>query len=244
MGLNVLQQIRQALSELGLPQPASLVTSGDLTALQMLGLWNALGQELYEQWMWKELIGTHTFDTVENQATYALPSDWAGPIDQTEWDRTNYWPLLGQKTPQEWQWLKSGIVVSGPRIRYRYIDNNIELFPTPVSNGSGFAPFTLSFFYYRNGWVIHPGSPPTTGMWVTGDLDTTYFGDRMMISGVKLKLWQIKGFDTKTLQADFERAFGTAKSRNQGAPVLSLAPRAPTWLIGPNNIQDGNWQVT
>jgi hypothetical protein len=60
---------------------------------------------------------------------------------------------------------------------------------------------------------------------------------------VKLKFWQIKGFDTKTLQFDFERIFNQAMSRNQGAPRLSLSPRPTNYYIGPQNILDGSWPV-
>ena len=238
--MNVLQQVQQALVEVGLPKPPTL-TGGDQTAIQCLGLFNALGQELYEQYRWKELQGTHTFNTVEDQVGYDLPADWAGPIDQTEWDQTNHWPLLGQKTPQEWQWLNSGIVSSGPRLRYRYNADQIELFPTPTTSGGVFTPYTISLFYYRNGWVIK-ADDSTTDI-ATVDTDRTFFNSRMMINGVKLKLFQIKGFDTKTLQADYERSFNNAMSRNQGAPRLTLSPRPANIYIGPWNIPDGSWPV-
>jgi hypothetical protein len=245
--MDVLGQVQQALVELGLPRPASLTSGLDQTATQCLGLWNALGQELYEQYRWKELVGTHTFETVEDQASYALPTDWAGPIDQTEWDRTNHWPLLGQKTPQEWQWLKSGIISMGPRLRYRYVDNSsIELFPTPGVDGTGmsegeFTPWTMSVMYYRDGWVSKANG--TTATIATLDTDRTFFNERMMINGTKLKLWAIKGFDTRVLQADFERSFNQAMARNQGAPRLSLSPRPTNYYLGPWSVQDGSWPI-
>ena len=244
--MNVLQQVQQALSEVGLPKPVTLTDPADQTAVQSLGLWNACGQELYEQYRWKELQEIYTFTTVENQASYPLPADWAGPIDQTEWDRTNHWPLLGQKTPQEWQWLKSGIVSSGPRERYRYNGQNIELFPTPGVSGTGmnngvFTPWTMSFMYYKNGWVKKADGSTTTQ--ATEDSDSTFFNTRMMINGLKLKLWQIKGFDTTTLQNDFNRIFNQAMARNQGAPRLTLSPRPANIYIGPWNIPDGSWPV-
>lgn len=246
--MNVLEQVQESAKELGLPVPVTLQDPGDTTAVQMLGLWNALGQELYEQYRWKELVGDFVFQTVENQSVYPLPADWAGPIDQTEWDRTNHWPLLGQKTPQEWQWLKSGIVSMGPRERYRYVDNSsIELFPTPGVNGTGmsggvFTPWTMAVMYYRNGWVKKADDSVTTS--ATQDTDSTFFNNRMMINGTKLKLWQIKGFHTQTLQADFERIFNQAMSRNQGAPRLTLSPRPTNIYIGPWNVMDGSWPAS
>jgi len=239
--MNVLEQVQQSCRELGLPIPGSLVATGDQTAIQMFGLWNALGQELYEQYRWKELQGTHVFQTQDNVATYPVPADFAGPIDNTEWSRTNHWQMIGQMTPQQWETLKSGIVALGPRVRYRFIDNSIEIFPTPAPLGTGasFAPETLAYEYYRNGWVKKANGITTTI--ATEDTDSTFFNERMMINGTKLKFWQIKGFDTKTLQADFERIFNQAMSRNQGAPRLSLSPRLSPIYIGPWNVSDGSW---
>ena len=78
----VLKQCQDALRELGLPVPDSVANAPDSTGAQIFGLWNALGQELYEQYRWKELEKNFTLVTVANQEAYPLPADWAGPIDQ------------------------------------------------------------------------------------------------------------------------------------------------------------------
>lgn len=238
----VLQQCQAALRELGLPIVTSVAQANESTGQQIFGLWNALGQELYEKYRWKELEKNFSFATVQNQEAYPLPDDWAGPIDQTEWDRTNHWSLIGQATPQQWQTLKSGIVALGPRLRYRYVNDTVELFPTPASVGGSFAPYTLDFMYYANGWVVN-GVSGETQQAATNDTDYAVFNSRLMINGIKLKLWQIKGFNTQTLQADYDIMFNQAMSRNQGAPRLSLSPRVSPVYIGPWNISDGNWNT-
>jgi hypothetical protein len=237
----VLKQCQDALRELGLPVPASAAQADDTTGQQIFGLWNALGQELYEKYRWKELEKTFEFATELDRAAYPLPADWAGPIDQTEWDRTNHWSLIGQATPQQWQTLQSGIVALGPRLRYRYVGDTIEVFPTPTSVGGAFAPYTLNFMYYANGWVIEQDG--TTAMEATTDAARSVFPNRLMVNGIKLKLWQIKGFDTTALQIDYDWSFNQAMSRNQGAPRLSLSPRVSPIYIGPWNISDGNWNT-
>jgi len=238
----ILQQCQSALRELGLPVVDTVAQASDSTGQQIFGLWNALGQELYEKYRWKELEKHFSLTTVQNQEAYPLPADWAGPIDQTEWDRTNHWSLIGQATPQQWQTLKSGIVALGPRLRYRYINDTVELFPTPtVTGGNVFVPFTLDFMYYANGWVVDEDG--NTAQSAISDAATCMFNTRMMINGIKLKLWQIKGFDTTALQNDFDIMFNQAMSRNQGAPRLSLSPRVSPIYIGPWNISDGNWNT-
>jgi hypothetical protein len=113
---------------------------------------------------------TFGFATVADQAAYPLPADWAGPIDQTEWDRTNHWSLIGQATPQQWQTLQSGIVALGPRLRYRYINDTIEIFPTPTTVNGVFAAYDLAFEYYASGWVIDANTG-TTKNEATSDAD-------------------------------------------------------------------------
>jgi hypothetical protein len=237
----VLKQCQDALRELGLPIPVSVAHADETTGQQIFGLWNALGQELYEKFRWKELEKSFSFDTVLDQAAYPLPADWAGPIDQTEWDRTNHWSLIGQATPQQWQTLQSGIVALGPRLRYRYVDSNIEIFPTPTTVGGAFTPYALNFMYYANGWVI--AEDGSTAQEAVSDNARSVFNNRLMVNGIKVKLWEIKGFDTVALRNDYDWSFNQAMSRNQGAPRLSLSPRVSPIFIGPWNVSDGNWNT-
>jgi hypothetical protein len=238
---SVLKQCQDALRELGLPVPTSAASADDTTGQQIFGLWNALGQELYEKWMWKELVKSFGFLTEVGRAAYPLPADWAGAIDQTEWDRTNHWSLIGQATEQQWQTLKSGIVALGPRLRYRYINDTIEIFPTPTTIGGAFTPYDLNFEYYASGWVIDVDG--NTKNEATVDNDRAVFQNRLMVNGIKLKLWEIKGFDTSALTKDYDASFNTSMSRNKGAPRLSLSPRVSPIYIGPWNISDGNWNT-
>ncbi len=53
------------------------------------------------------------------QLKYAMPSDFDRLIDRTDWDKSQHWEMLGPETAQQWQWLKSGFISSGPRIRFR-----------------------------------------------------------------------------------------------------------------------------
>jgi hypothetical protein len=235
----VLKQCQDALRELGLPMPLSVASADDTTGNQIFGLWNALGQELYAQYRWKEMEKHFGFSTVAGQSLYPLPEDWAGPIDQTEWDKTNHWSLIGQATPQQWQTLKSGIVALGPRIRYRYQGTSIEIFPTPAAVNGVFTPFDLAFEYYCSGWVITPDLNAANE--AIGDTDRAVYPNRLMVNGIKLKLWEIKGFDTTALTKNYDTSFNQAMARDQGAPRLSLSPRVSPIFIGPWNISDGNW---
>jgi hypothetical protein len=178
--------------------------------------------------------GSSTASLVFGQVQYALPSDWSKQIPQTEWDRSNRWPLLGPQSAQDWQSFKSGIVYAGPRLRFRIQGNTLSINPPPASN------LNLAFEYISNGWAVD-----TTGLIYktkfTADTDTCVFDDSLMILGLKLKWLQTKGFEYDYAQKEYIDYLTICKAQDKSAPKLSLAPASGTVLLTNRNIQDGNF---
>lgn len=248
---NVLKVIQQAMAELGLPQTREVVTSQDELVRQFLALLNRCGYELVQGFPWEQLDKQFLIETVENQSSYDLPSDWSYFLDQTQWDRTNHWPLLGPKTAQEWQWLKGGLLSSGPRIRYRVWGGKFEIFPTPSTANTPspgadtgvFAPWTLAMEYISHNWLQSSTVANTTFNEVQSDTDIVMLDPWVVTSFLKLKFREAKGLDTQSFKEDFVNIFWSRTGKNKGAPMLTLAPRARTMLIGINSIPDGSWNV-
>ena len=249
---SVLKIIQQTMAELGLPSPREVVASQDELVRQFLALLNRAGYELVQGYPWEQLDKQWIVETVDGESEYALPSDWSYFIDQTQWDRTNHWPLLGPKSPQEWQWLKGGLLSSGPRIRYRVWKRKFNIFPTPSpdntpsgdSNITGvFAPWTLAMEYISNHWLASSTDANTTYSEVQSDTDLSLLDPWIVTSYLKLKFREAKGLDTTSFKADFVQLFWSRTGKNKGAPILNLSPRPRTMLIGVNNIPDGSWNV-
>lgn len=239
----ILEVVRAAASEMGLQEPNNVFgNANDLTAIQLGALYNATGEMLVKRRVWRDLFREYNFVAVANKTLYDLPADYARPISQTEWDRTNRWPMIGPETPQQWQWLQSGILSTGPRERFRLVGNQIEIWPAPGDNtgGSGLpAPLNLSYYYVSRYWAANASGTPIPVAKV--DTDTCIFNDRLMISGVKLRFFQAKGFDTSAFAADFQANLDDALAQDSGAPILSLARDPQFPLITIYNIPDGNW---
>jgi hypothetical protein len=165
------------------------------------------------------------------QVNYPLPTDWLRQIEQTEWDRTNRWPLNGPKSAQEWQNFKSGIVYAGPRLRFRIAGNTIQLNPPPS------AASLLSMEYVSKNWVTALAG--TTKEKFTLDTDTPVFDESLMVEGLKLRWNKAKGF------AYDEKAYNVllsiCQAQNKSAPTLSLAQGSSSVLLSTENIPDGNW---
>lgn len=173
-------------------------------------------------------------DLVFTQTKYTLPSDWDRQVNRTQWDKTNHWELIGPKSAQEWQYLKGGIVSTGPRMRYRILGNTFQIWPPAISTAR------LGFEYISNAWV-YAVDGVTEKSHFTVDTDTAIFRDRLLITGTKYEFFQIKGFDVTKLSADYNAEIEKEKASDHGAPTLSLSPSQSPMLIGPYSVPDSNF---
>lgn len=229
---------RQVAAELALPQPTSFVGDNTAQSSQILAMLNSAGNELLFYYPWQQFVEQLEFATVDGQEAYDLPQNWAYFVDQTQWDRTNHWPLLGPKSPQEWAWLKGGLLAQAPRLRYRVMLDKMYLHPVP-----GTTPFTLAMEYIRDTWAYNTATDTYKTM-VNDDGDTVLYDPWLMVKYIKLKFYELKGMPTDGVLSDFLRIFNALTGKDRGAPKLSLSPRFPPIFIGPWSIPDGSWDVT
>ncbi len=178
-----------------------------------------------------EKSGTFAFEFAQN--LYDLPADWSRQVPQTEWNRSQRWPLLGPRSSQEWQTYKSGIVSAGPRQRFRILNNQLAINPSPPDGQ------TLSFEYISNGWV--QGTDGTAKTEITADTDTFIFSDSLLITGLKSQWLQAKGLDPTFSLGEFRWLLEQEKSTNKSAPKLSLGAIAGSVLLTEENAFDGNF---
>ena len=170
--------------------------------------------------------GTVTF----SQTKYDLPPDFETITDNTHWDKTKHWQMLGPEDAQQWQWLKSGYISTGPRIRWRILGGQFQIWP-PYNTQE-----YLGFEYRSKGWARSAAGAVKNSF--TADTDTTVFDDTVLVLATKLKYFQVKSFDTTALQQDYMRYLSVAKANDKGSATLSFAPYPSKVLIGYANIPD------
>lgn len=164
---------------------------------------------------------------------YSMPSDYDRKIDRTDWDKSKHWEMAGPLTPQQWEWLLSGFIATGPRVQYRIFGNYFVIWP--MMNTSE----VLGFEYVSNAWAADTGGVAKSSF--TADTDTCIFPDRLMVLSLKKKFFEIKGFDTTAISRDYEMELGISKANDGGSQTLSFAPRTSTVLIGWDNIPDSGY---
>lgn len=121
------------------------------------------------------------------QEAYALPTDYEHMIVQTQWDRGFRWQLLGPLDAQEWQVLKSGISPTGPRRRFRIMNNLLYIDPIPYDTNQ------LVLEYYSNNWCQN-NAGQTQALW-QNDTDTYILDDDTFILGLIWRFRMAKGLD-------------------------------------------------
>ena len=164
------------------------------------------------------------------QTAYDLPFDFETITNRTQWDKSKHWEMLGPEDAQQWQWLKSGYISTGPRVLWRILDNQFQIWPVMNTNEY------LGWEYRSKGWARSVTGAIQNSF--LADDDTTILDDRVMVLATKLKYFQIKSFDTTSLTQDYQRYLSVAKANDKGAANLSFAPYPSKVLIGYANIPD------
>ena len=164
---------------------------------------------------------------------YAMPSDYDATIPRTHWDKSKRWEMLGPEDAQQWEWLLSGYISTGPRIRWRIFQNMFQIWPGTSTNE------LLGFEYRSKAWAESSDGVAKNSF--TADTDTCIYPDRLMVLGTKLKYFEAKGFDTTAMYRDYLSELETCIAQNTSAANLSFAPRPGTVLIGYDNIPDSGY---
>ena len=168
-----------------------------------------------------------------SQAKYPLPSDWDRQVDRTHYDKSKRWEMLGPTDAQQWQFLKSSYISTGPRIRYRILGGYFQVWPAMNTDEY------LGFEYMSNQWATSSAGVTQTSF--QADTDTCIFPDRLMVTALKKKYFEIKGFDSTAFTRDYLQQLSFAKANDSGSATLSFAPTPGSVLIGFENITDANY---
>jgi hypothetical protein len=173
--------------------------------------------------------GTIYFQKVK----YDFPEDYDAIVPRTQWDKSKHWEMLGPEDAQQWEWLLSGYIATGPRVRWRLFGNYFQIWPGFSNNEF------LGYEYRSKGWALSAAGTVKNSF--TVDSDTCIYPDRVMVLMTKLKYFQAKGFDTTALYRDYYTELETSIAQNTSAANISFAPRPGNILIGYDNIPDSGF---
>lgn len=170
-----------------------------------------------------------------SQVLFVPPVDFDSQIDRTHWDKSKHWEMLGPETPQQREWLRSGWISTGPRVRYWYMGGYFQIWP-PLGSTEA-----LAYDYRSKYWIYATAATTTSKQLFTADTDTTIYPDSLMRALIKLKYLEAKGLDTTAALRVYNDQFDMAIANDAGSPTLSMNPRQSQTLIGWENIPDSGY---
>lgn len=214
--MSLLSIVQDALRDIGdFEIPSSVVGNRNLTAVQSLRLANAEGRSLAAKHNWSVLRVTTTITTVANDADYALPADFDRFEDNTWWDETNSWMLIGPVTPQNWQALKSGIIADGVRRYFRISGGEFVVHPTPTVNGD-----TLVYQYISRNWCASSGGTGQSEF--LADADVGILDEELLKRGLMWRFLKARGKPYAEEYEDYRDLRDKAIARDGGSAILRM----------------------
>lgn len=230
----VLQVVQEASAELIREPLTSLINNQDADARLLLQCLSREGRALAKvgENGWTILQRLHSFVTVNGQAEYDLPADYARHIVMTAWDRTALSMMFGPITPATWQTIKSGILNGSPTINRRWrimrgvstIAPKFVVDPTPTVDGE-----TLVFEYISNGWCC---KADLSAVYEDPLLDTDLvILDRdLMVMGIKWRWRREHGHNIVADLAEYNERVDVAVAHDTN--------HSPISMVGPTHRSD------
>lgn len=215
MARTCLQIVQTACARIGLLQPNAVLTSSDQQVQQLLALANQEGAALAKRYPWQSLRAESTFTTLAAQLQGTLSSLAPGMkyiVNDTIWNRTKRIPIIGSKSPQDWQEMVS-MSLTSPYSQYRVMGDSLYMYPVPTAGES------CAFEYVSKNWVsLYAGS---TGSVFANDSDTTLVDDDLMVEGIVWRWKAAKGLDYAEDFATYENSIADAMARDASKPTLN-----------------------
>ncbi len=207
----------------------------------MLALLHAAGGDLLRDHDWSGLYATATVTLATASSSYSLPSDFERLVEDTGWDRTNQFPMVGNIPIQKHQfWLSSLVVAPLTRKEYRlFLGNNastLYIHPAPT------AVEELSFIYIKKHWVTDTNglNPADT---IAADTDLTLYKPELMVKELKWRFRAAKGLDATTFKLECDNFKDTLLARDVSTGTLDMGGPAPLSPMDFVNIPDGSWNL-
>lgn len=216
--MTLLTVVQNVAEEQGLTTIAD-ATSDAKDAATLRRLVNVECNALSRRFDWSALQAEHTFATVASTASYDLPDDYLRIIQDTAWNRSDYWQVRGATSPQEWQLRKSGLVTPSIRDRFRVKGTGSTFFIDPTPDEAQ----TLVFEYISKNWAVDAddGSAKSSA---TKNGDTFLFDEYLIERGVTWRFLSRLGMSFAEERDQYDKLFNLiAASDGGGKPTLDMA---------------------
>jgi len=242
--VTLLSVIQSAADEINLPPVTQVIGNQDQTVRGLLRAFVKEGRDLLqEDPPWSALINEYTFDTVDQQEEYAFPQDYQRMINNTAWDRNQFWQIRGGITPQQWQVIRSGLyqtarLSSNFRIKQGSdkISKAFYLDPIPTSAR------TLVFEYQSKWWLYDPDNANQRLGVPTADTNGIIFDDELVARGVVWRFLSARNLPFLSELEDYRQYRKRSIAQDRSPPTLTVNEQP--WRLPIGNVPDTGFGIT
>lgn len=234
--MSLLTIITGACQELSVVEPTSVIAATDLQTKQMLAICRKECRDLLRRFDWQVLTKQAAFTTVatETQTTLStVAADFYRIVDDSMWNRTQFWKVGGPLNAQDWQMKKAAAAQVGIRNYFRIRGNSILFYPTPRAGES------IYFEYISSKWCQSNASVAQTD-WAA-DADTALLDEEVIRLGVVWRFLKAKGLDYGEEFRSYEMALADIFGPDGGRTTVDMGG-VDEMTLG-INLPEGNWSL-
>jgi hypothetical protein len=216
-------------SEIGFPEPSTIISNSDANAKQLLRLANREGKILSREAPWQALRTVYTFTLATGDQDYALPSDFGWIIPTTTWNRSTKNYVLNPVTPSEWEYLQAWSGATGLNLNARVHGGQVVFQQTITAAQNG---ETIAYEYISNKWCQSSGLVAQAA-WAA-DTDTAKLDEELITQGIVWRFKKSKGLDWEEDFAEYNNQKNKMIARDGGMRKLCLGGDYDASPVGVN----------
>ena len=242
--MSLLTIIRDAADEIGpLDDINQVIGNDNKTVKALLRAYIKEGTDLLqEDPAWSTQINEYTFTTQDGVEEYALPEDFQRMINNTAWDRAQFWQIRGGITPQQWQVIRSGLYQTArlsANFRLKQASNKVSkaFYLDPIPGGA-----RELVFEYQSKWWVYDTNTLARKARPTDDSDETIFDDELVTRGVVWRFLRMRKLPFATELADYKQYRDRAIAQDRVPPTLTVNEQP--WRLPIGNVPDTGFGIT
>lgn len=217
--------------------PTGVMSSTDVTVIQLLGILKELIEEVVDESKFNVTTqeAVFTLTAAEDQGALATlaPNGYSFILNETFYDRTLKRPVYGPVSEAEWQQLKA-LPNPGPFYKFRIRQDRLLINPVPSGTLSQVA------FEYASSWAIKNASGVLQSS-MTQDTDTFIIPERILRKGLAFRWKQIKGLPYQADETQFYNLLNNYIARDKVKPRINVAEPTTPGIKPGVFVPSGNW---
>lgn len=216
--MSLLSICQDVLDLVGWDSLTSVSSSTDKTARQIRALANQELENLGKRFDWRHLSVEYLFTTVVGQSTYDLPEDFGKLLQDSVYNRDEYYRLRSSMSESQWNAWRYGLLGSLSHQRYRInfsgTSPKFVLSPTPDTEEN-------MVLWYKSNYYAFDNSNAAKAKY-DQDTDVSRIPEDVVKQGLLWRFRRAKGLDFSAELAEYNEMSRTRFAQTRGESDMPI----------------------